>query len=135
MNFCYNKKKQKIKDNKKLVIMIIEEFSVHNNIVYQRQKMSRIDVQFFLKLLMITVCCIIGTNCEPLRGIKELKAALHESRLPPPYLGHCDFERPCTSWNYDAGFKIISTNHRKIGLPKTDANKNRLGLLMIIVKK
>lgn len=117
--------------------MIVEEFFINifgrdnTNKMFQchtRHKISRINLQFYFKLLL-TLCCIVGNNCEPLRGIKELQAALHEARVPPPFLGHCDFERPCKSWNYESGFKIISANYRKspVGTPKADADENRSG--------
>ncbi|XP_063995101.1 leukocyte tyrosine kinase receptor isoform X2 [Diachasmimorpha longicaudata] len=82
--------------------------------------------RFLLKLLLI-LCCVIGAHCAPLRGIKELQTALHEDRVPPPFLGHCDFERPCRSWTHRQHFQKITPGARRDGVPKTDANDNPKG--------
>lgn len=82
--------------------------------------------KFLLKLLL-TLCCIIGTHCEPLRGIKELQTALHADRSPSPFLGHCDFERPCRSWTHKEHFQRATPQNRRDGVPKTDASGNAKG--------
>lgn len=75
----------------------------------RRREILKRDGCFLLKLLL-TLYCIVGGDCEPRRGIKELQAALAEERVPPPFLRHCDFEAPCSSWNYTDNFKIVSRN-------------------------
>lgn len=75
----------------------------------RRREILKRDGCFLFKLLL-TLYCIVGGDCEPRRGIKELQAALAEDRVPPPFLGHCDFEAPCGSWNYTGNFKIVSKN-------------------------
>ncbi|XP_011304808.1 ALK tyrosine kinase receptor isoform X2 [Fopius arisanus] len=113
--------------------MLSEEFSI---IVFsstspaircrRKNNVSPCGDVFILKLL-ITFCCVIGTSCEPLRGIKDLQSALHEDRSPPPFLGHCDFERPCRSWRHKEHFQKITPQARRDGLPKTDASNDPKG--------
>lgn len=75
----------------------------------RRREIFKRESYFLLKLLF-TLCCIVGVNCEPRRGIKELQAALAENRVPPPFFGHCDFESPCRSWNFTNEFREITKN-------------------------
>ncbi|KAK0161971.1 hypothetical protein PV327_008362 [Microctonus hyperodae] len=77
-----------------------------------RRRLAIIKLQgsLILKLLLVFYC-IVGVYCEPRRGIKELQAALAGDRVPPPFYGNCDFEGPCTTWNFTDEFKIIANDN------------------------
>ncbi|XP_012251030.2 ALK tyrosine kinase receptor isoform X2 [Athalia rosae] len=98
-----------------------------NKLAHSRRGTKPIGIR---KLKILFAFCFVTTYlCDdvegvirPQFGIKELKTALNAA--PPPFLGHCDFEKTCDwSWNKTSGFRrVLATEATPFG-PDTDASQ------------
>lgn len=107
---------------------------------YYESYMIKRNILLFI--VVLTLHCIVSTLCDKqqvnlreTRGIKELQRFVLNSVQPSTFTGYCDFEEFCDwSWNETAGFRITIAPAAKDLGPKTDANNNKNGEYINLLK-